>query len=85
MTRAAFPVSIPHRHAPGSPCLTEIDKVPKGLEQIIVDDKDGSTNEIAVGPGWYRCSAYAYYFVHDHGTRLVSHFPTEKAFARCPE
>ena len=95
---AVPPPSPPHYHTADSPCLEAVTVVPRelgampgpdqttttiGIDEVPPKEADGLIL-IAVGTGWYRCKERAAYYVHDHGHRLVSHYPRDTKFAQCP-
>ncbi len=55
---------------------------PLNLETIHVNADTGETDAVSVEPGWFRCTQRKAYYVHDHDSHYVSHFPRDK-FAGC--
>lgn len=85
--------STAHRHVLGSPCLVPVDEVPNQLGHLPADDLSRREDMVTREPGWFRCSetianpiTRAPYWVHDHGGRLVSHYPdrADRRATACP-
>jgi len=72
-------------HVHSEACLSPVSQVPVALGEIKINPKTGAveTPLADVEPGWFKCSTFHGYWLHDHGVRLVSHVPRD-AFAACP-